>query len=106
MVLLVTNAAALAWAGMWLGLKCKGRIRAILGSLAVVLFVPWVMAQLLRTMWTFGVATTLSRYALNHELQAWENITLLIPSLIVDLLIIGAAVSRLPRTFRQLAIRR
>ena len=54
MVLLVADAAALAWAGMWLGLKCKGRIRAILGSLTLVLFVPWLMTQMMMALWTIS----------------------------------------------------
>jgi ABC-type transport system involved in multi-copper enzyme maturation permease subunit len=104
-VLLVADAFALAWAGMWLGLKCKGRIRAILASLALVLFVPWVMAQGIMIIWPFGVATTLPQNALNSAWRAWQLMSGFVPALLVDLSVIVWASSRLPQNFRQLALR-
>jgi ABC-type transport system involved in multi-copper enzyme maturation permease subunit len=43
MFFLVFDAVALGWVGLWLGLICRGRTKAILGSLAVVVMVPWVL---------------------------------------------------------------
>jgi ABC-type transport system involved in multi-copper enzyme maturation permease subunit len=40
---LVFDAVSLGWVGMWLGLVCPGRTKAILGSLALVVMVPWVL---------------------------------------------------------------
>ena len=108
MLLLVTDAVALAWAGMWLGLKSKGRVRAILGSLILVLFVPWLMAQMIDGMFLRLMVRVLARTVIPRIL--WEEngrlFAALVPSLLLDLLIIGLAASRLPRAFRQLAIRR
>jgi ABC-type transport system involved in multi-copper enzyme maturation permease subunit len=109
-LLLAPDAAALAWAGMWLGLKCKSRIRAILGSLILVLFVPW----LVRTVIT-GVMGRLSDMSFSmgpgypqHEIdfQKWLMTVSLAIQLLMDFLILIFAKSRLSRTFRQLAVRR
>jgi ABC-type Na+ efflux pump permease subunit len=105
MFLLVADAAALAWAGMWLGLKCKGRIRAILGSLALVLFVPWLISQIIMTMPPLVVSRTQPGYAWNSTGLSVQVMAVLIPELLLDLLIMGWAVTRLPQNFRQLALR-
>ncbi len=104
-VLLVADAFALAWAGMGFGLKCKGRIRAILASLVLVLFVPWVMAQMIMVLRPFTVFTTLPQNALNSHFRTWQLMSEFVPSLLVDLLVIVWASSRLPQNFRQLALR-
>jgi ABC-type Na+ efflux pump permease subunit len=106
MLLLVADSAALAWTGMWLGLKCKGRIRAILGSLILVLFVPWVTTLGLTTLVISSIG---SGWNSGWDYDAWRRrqvLAQLVPSLLIDLLIIGLAASRLPQNFRQLAIRR
>jgi ABC-type transport system involved in multi-copper enzyme maturation permease subunit len=100
-VLLVADAVALAWAGMWLGLKCKGRIRAILGSLILVLFVPWVMTQLIMSM----VTPYINLWGPDDS-KKWQMTAVLVPALVVDLAIWVWADSRLPQSFRQLALRR
>ncbi len=106
-VLLVTDAAALAWAGMWLGLKCKGRIRAILGSLVLVLFVPWVVKMMLEMIMVtrpFGVTTTtLPQYALQDRFREWRLLAELVPALVVDLSIVVCAMAFLPLNFREWA---
>ena len=53
MFFLVLDAVALGWVGMWLGLVCKGRTRAILGSLALVVMVPWVLFLIYYVLDTF-----------------------------------------------------
>ena len=105
MFLLVADAAALAWAGMWLGLKCKGRIRAILGSLALVLFVPWLISQIIMTMPPLVASRTQPGYAWSSTGLSVQVMAVLIPELLMDLLIMGWAVTRLPQNFRQLALR-
>jgi len=105
--LLVADAAALAWAGMWLGLKCKGRIRAILGSLILVLFVPWLMTQMIDSVvpnFMGGMINTRIQPRLGWE--HWRMLAALVPSLMTDLVIVVCALSVLPQHFRQLAVRR
>ena len=112
----VTGTVALAWAGMWLGLRCKSRIRAILGSLILVLFVP----SLLTTMIT-GVIETLvfqpGNMAIAYPQNAYPQsqldfqkwLLLIVTSgipLLIYFLIAAWAIWRLPRNFRQLAVRR
>lgn len=46
MFFLVLDAVALGWVGLWLGLVCRGRTKAILGSLAVVVGIPWAICGL------------------------------------------------------------
>ena len=108
MALLVANAAALAWAGMWLGLKCKGRIRAILGSLALVLFVPWVITYMLVAVWPHrGLSPGTAPYNYSpDDFEHWRLMATLLPSLLMDFLIVVWVTSRLPQNFRQLALRR
>jgi hypothetical protein len=112
--LLAPDAAALAWAGIWLGLKCKGRIRAILGSMILVLLVPW----LLRTVVTgvFGrligrlsdVSFSMGPGYPQHEIDFEKCMTMVMLAiqLVMDFLILIFAKSRLSVTFRQLAVRR
>jgi len=93
-------------AGMWLGLKCKGRIRAILASLILVLFVPWVMGRMIMVLWPITVATTVAQNALNSHFREWQLIPELVPGLLVDLSIMAWLMSSLLQSFRQLAVRR
>jgi hypothetical protein len=53
MFFLVLDAVALGWVGIWMGLVCKGRTRAILASLALVLMVPWVLFLIYHVLDTF-----------------------------------------------------
>jgi ABC-type Na+ efflux pump permease subunit len=102
--LLAPDAAALAWAGMWFGLKFKGRIRAILGSLLLVLFVPWLLTLMISAaMESFRVFVGYPSQA-DSDWERWHIIAVLAPSLLMDFLIMICATLRLPRTFRQLAI--
>ena len=104
-VLLVADAAALAWAGMWLGLISKGRIRAILASLILVLFVPWVMGQMILVLWPITVASIVAQNALNPHFRGWQLIPELVPGLLVDLSIVVCAMVFLPLNFREWAAR-
>jgi ABC-type transport system involved in multi-copper enzyme maturation permease subunit len=107
MVLLVANAAALAWAGMWFGLKCKGRIRAILGSLSLVLIIPWVMTYMLVAVGPHrGMYIGARPYYGSDDEEHWRLMATLLPSLLMDFFIMVWVTSRLPRNFRQLALRR
>jgi hypothetical protein len=110
MAILAADAAALACAGMWLGLKCKGRIRAILASLILVLLVPWVATQMITIMLTVLMGPG---WAFNNnggwnqaERGKWQMMAALVPSLAMDLLVVAWVTWRLPQTFRQLAVRR
>jgi ABC-type Na+ efflux pump permease subunit len=108
-LLLVPDAIALAWAGMWFGLKFKGRIRAILGSLLLVLFVPWLMTQMAATVIEpLGTINGINR-GIGYNPTEWEKmqpILVLALGLLTDFLVVLWATSRLPQTFRQLAVRR
>ncbi len=101
MLFLLADAAALAWAGMWLGLKCRGRIRAILGSLSLVLLVPWLITRMIISVATPSIAFVWAR----GDWTRWPMIAALFPALLLDLFIVMWARSRLPQTFRQLAVR-
>jgi ABC-type transport system involved in multi-copper enzyme maturation permease subunit len=105
-VLLVADAFALAWAGMWLGLKCKGRIRAILASLALVLFVPWVIKLMIvaAASVSFGPGMATNSWSV-VDLRTLQTMATLVPGVLVDLSVIIWASSRLPQNFRQLALR-
>ena len=105
MVLFVANAAALSWAGMWLGLKCKGRIRAMLGSLSVVLFFPWVMSRLFMALALMAITGSYTYFSPAYP-EKWQTLATLVPALLVDFLIVRWAVRRLPQNLRQLAVRR
>ena len=96
---------ALAWAGMWLGLKCKGRIRAMLGSLSLVLFVPWVMTRSIMTLASVTMTGPYRSFGRAYP-EKWQDVATLVPALLVDFLIVYWAVTRLPQNFRQLAVRR
>jgi ABC-type Na+ efflux pump permease subunit len=111
----LAETVALAWAGMWLGLKCKGRIRAILGALLLVLFVPWLLTTLIT-----GVIMTLGRDFIQGQLtvtgpwlprngadfEKFLMIIMLGTQLLAYVLIVSWAMWRLPKNFRQLAVRR
>jgi ABC-type transport system involved in multi-copper enzyme maturation permease subunit len=106
MALLVADAGALAWVGMWLGLRCKGRIRAILGSLIVVLFIPWLMTQMIMAVLPNRALSIVLTNAWSQD--DWKTIQIMAtlgPSLLVDFAIMVWAVTRLPQNFRRLAIR-
>ena len=105
-LLLVPDAVALAWAGMWFGLKFKGRIRAILGSLILVLFVPWMMTKLITTVMEPFLVLPVGYYGRKEEWERCLIIATLAPALLMDLFLVYLARSRLPQTFRQLAVRR
>jgi hypothetical protein len=108
-LLLVPDAIALAWAGMWFGLKFKGRIRAILGSLLLVLLVPWLMTLLLKTV-SMTLQNSMNLNLMNsqnfEDWQTFQIVVLLASALLMDLVIVLWAISSLPKNFRQLAIRR
>ena len=116
MVQFVAETVALAWAGMWLGLKSKGRIRAILGTLFLVMFAPWLLTTVI-----IGVIETLVfqpgsmaiAYPQNaypqsqFDFQKW--LVLVVTSgipLLMYFLIAFWAKSRLSRNFRQQAVQR
>ncbi len=105
MLLLVADSVALAWVGMWFGLKSKTRIRAILATLTVVLFVPYIAAMMFDSVWEFFVMLPGSGYGVG---SAWKNLqatVALIGGGLVDLVVILWATSSLPQSFRKLAIR-
>jgi hypothetical protein len=47
MVVLITDFYALGWLGMWTGLRARQHHRAILGTIARVLLVPWLLYLLM-----------------------------------------------------------
>jgi hypothetical protein len=91
---------------MWLGLKCKGRIRAILASLALVLFVPWVIKLMIvaAASVSFGPGMATNSWSV-VDLRTLQTMATLVPGVLVDLSVIIWASSRLPQNFRQLALR-
>jgi hypothetical protein len=113
MVQLVPDAVALGWAGMWLGLKFKGRIRAILGSLILVLLVPWLLTQMITTgighlmnLRSAAQGYFLAYQQIRADWQEWQIIATLVPALLMDFFVVVWAMTRLPQNFRQLAVRR
>jgi ABC-type transport system involved in cytochrome c biogenesis permease component len=51
-MLLMADAYALRWVGMWMGLRARGHHRAILGTLGRILLLPWLAVLLI---WLIGV---------------------------------------------------
>jgi hypothetical protein len=100
MFFLVMDAVALGWVGLWLGLVCRGRTRAILGSLALVVGVPWGLCGLYYALDWLAV----QEFALspNSEVPAYIRLW-------YGLLMNGTAIfwirSRLPKELRTLASR-
>jgi ABC-type transport system involved in multi-copper enzyme maturation permease subunit len=108
-VLLVADAFALAWAGMWLGLRSKGRIRAILAGLALVLFVPWVIKLMIISVASdlfFSTPPIPTYFSSEAHLRTLQTTATLLPALLLDLSIIVCAMKFLPRRFRRLALQR
>jgi ABC-type transport system involved in multi-copper enzyme maturation permease subunit len=106
-VLLVADAFALAWAGIWLGLQCKGRIRAILAGLTLVLLVPWVIKLMIITLAPNRGSSIAWANALTEEdVKTLQTMATLFPALLVDLVVMVWTSSRLPQNFRQLALQR
>jgi ABC-type transport system involved in multi-copper enzyme maturation permease subunit len=90
--LMAADSAALASVGMWAGLKFKGRVRAMLATLAVVMGVP----QLLNL--TLSVA-----------IDAWHdpwNFSSLFRPLVYDPLLVLLSLSSLRKNFREFASRK
>jgi hypothetical protein len=107
MLLFVADAIALAWAGMWLGLVFKGRIRAILGSLMLVLLVPSVITLMIMDV----LPSRMAPFLTNNTFTAsnWKELQMLaslFPALLVDLMVIVWTLWYLPKNFRRLAIGR
>ena len=103
MVLLVVDAVALGWVGMYLGLRSKSRIRAILGALTLVLLVPRIIWLMLISLGTISRAMS-PRF----DAGAWKTFMVLaslLPALAMDVAVIAWATMSLPRRFRALAIR-
>ena len=102
MFFLVVDSVALSWLGMWLGMNSKGRGRAILVALGLVLLLPWVLARvsfslagLDQTAWG-GWPTTPARMEMRNAIS-------ILISLTVDLAVIFWARARLQKQFRTLA---
>ena len=102
MFLLVLDCVALSWVSMWLGMSSKGRGRAILLSLSLVLVLPWVLSQItysltgLNQWWSGGMATM-------TEWMRKRNLISTLFSLSIDLALIFWARHRLQKRFRLLA---
>ena len=106
-VLLVADAFALAWAGIWLGLQCKGRIRAILAGLTLVLLVPWVIKLMIITLApNRGSSIVWANAWTEEDVKTLQTMATLFPALLVDLVVMVWTSSRLPQNFRQLALQR
>jgi len=91
-LLMAADSAALASAGMWAGLRFKGRIRAILASLAGVVFIP--------------VATFAAVCAASDAGNDVWNFFLLLRALVLDPLVVVLTLLSLWNNFRELASRR
>jgi hypothetical protein len=95
-ILMAADSVALATAGMWFGLKLKGRIRAILASLTLVVFIP------------AGISLAIMAGA-NLRQDYWPgawNVFSLSRAFLFDPVVIAVTVSRLEDEFRGLALQR
>jgi len=107
MVLLVTDGLALGWVGMWLGLVCKGRIRAILGSLTLVLLFRWIITLAILSRFSNRMGSIVFSNAFSTG--AWKTFQMvahLFPGLALDAAAIILLSAYLPKNFRRLAVRR
>jgi hypothetical protein len=84
----------------------KSRIRAILGSLLLVLLVPKLLSQFLLSL---DLILTGPYFRVFHPIgdhPIAQAFLALAPSLLVDVLVISCVAASLPRNFRRLAMRR
>jgi hypothetical protein len=97
MLFLVADALTLAWVGMWLGLLCKGRIRAILGSLTLVLFIPAILVMMIEVE---------NNFFITNQPRLWQKVAPLFVPLLCDAALLLWVLWYLPKNFRRLALRR
>jgi hypothetical protein len=103
---LPVDCVALGWAGMWLGMTSKGRGRAMLTGLAVVVLLPWVLTQIFMTLSeNFG----LLGYVKIRPMQPnyWENVRTFVfvcISLMTNAVVIIWTSAHLLMTFRRQAL--
>ena len=105
MFFLPVDIVALGWAGMWLGMTSKGRGRAMMIGLAVVLLLPCVLSQVLVSLaqnWGFG--TIIYPAGPADGLEAFHSIVLAGISLVINLAVIVWAQARLLTNFRRMAL--
>jgi ABC-type transport system involved in multi-copper enzyme maturation permease subunit len=100
MFFLVLDAVGLGWVGLWLGLVCRGRTKAILGSLAVVLGVPWGLCGLYYAFdwWVVRQFALSPNSEVPHYIRLWYG-------LLMNATAIFWIRSHLPKELRTLASR-
>jgi hypothetical protein len=100
-IFLAFDSIALGWAGIWSGMVCKSRIRAILLSTTVALAAPWGLSYLWTSMAVdYDVST--NAYGVLHQ-SFIRNMAFhkFIIGLVVDLIVIILASIYLERNFRR-----
>jgi len=105
-IFLAFDSIALGWAGIWSGMVCKSRIRAILLSTTVVLAAPWGLSYLWTSMAVdYDVST--NAYGVLHQ-SFIRNMAFhkFIIGLVVDLIVIILASIYLERNFRRFVTER
>jgi ABC-type transport system involved in multi-copper enzyme maturation permease subunit len=105
MFFLPVDVVALGWAAMWLGMTSKGRGRAMLTGLALVLLLPWLLTQLFMTMGEkSGLLGGASVTGPPAEVESVKTGILFCTSLMISLVVIIWAQARLLINFRRLAL--
>ena len=103
MFFLVADFITLSWVGMWLGLKSKGRGRALLLALGWVLLLPWVLTRVSYTLGGMDPMAFGGRAISSSRIVEWRKAISIVISLAVDLFVILWARARLRKQFRQVA---
>jgi ABC-type transport system involved in multi-copper enzyme maturation permease subunit len=101
MFFLPADFVALGWVGMWLGMTSKGRGRAMLTGLALVVLLPWVLTQIYMELWQNHVFAPGLPHA---EYESTKTSFLAGISLLIDMIAIIWAALRLLGNFRRLAV--
>jgi hypothetical protein len=93
---------ALGWAGMILGMTSKGRGRAMLTGLALIVVLPWVLTLIFMALLEhFGGVFPRGQ---RDDLELVRILIFICASLMIDLAVICLARSRLLSNFRDLAL--
>ncbi len=108
MFFLPVDFVALGWVGMWLGMTSKGRGRAMLTGLALVVLLPCILTQLFmalgENLGLMGLNTTPTRFMQANHFASIRTSIFFCTSLLIDVVVILWARARLLANFRRLAV--
>jgi ABC-type transport system involved in cytochrome c biogenesis permease component len=104
MFFLPVDIVALGWAGMWFGMTSKGRGRAMLMGLALIVILPCVLTQLFMALLDHFQFVGVSQSGARGDLEILWTVILVCTSLMMDVVVISLARFFLLTNFRRLAL--